>query len=144
LQEKSKAKAKESAQEMAKNQLMAQQKQALERQESKLTQSSRKTGTSLGAFLSNDKDNDSVVSEDEDMFSMFQWSTAGSEVGGGRSVSASRSISGHSIRSNRSRSAPRIRIDNGNRSSATSVASMSMLSSSKVEDLLNKRNQGEL
>jgi hypothetical protein len=47
FQEKSKAKAKESAQQMAKNQIVAQQKQALEQQESKLTQSTMSTATSL-------------------------------------------------------------------------------------------------
>ena len=130
FQEKSKAKAKESAQQMAKNQLVAQQKQALERQESKLTQSTMSTATSLGAFLSNNKDDDSVDSEDEDMFSMFQWSIAESAQSAGisRSVSATRSINGHSmmssrslgahsIKSSRSMSVPRIRIDNGKRPS---------------------------
>ena len=101
--------AKKSAQAMAKQQLVAQQKQAMQRQ-------SNVKGNTLDAFFSKEKkDDDSIDSDDEDMFSFLQWSAHGSEHPR-RSSSVGRA--------GRSRSAPRIRL---------SSSLVSLLSDSKAQ-----------
>ena len=120
--EEEKARKGTSAQDIARHRLEVQQRQALKRQVSKLSHNTNEA-TSLGAFLSKQDDDESVNSDDEDMFSMFSWSVQGSEA----NPRSTRSLA------DRSRSVPRMRI-----SDAKSVSSMLASSRDQARSLRSR------